>query len=398
MEPMGEAFIPFAKASIGEEEEEAVLKVLRSGWLTSGKECEAFEKEFSQALGYKYALALCSATAGLHLALEALGVKPGDRIITTPYTFASTAGVIRYFGADPVFVDIEEEGLNIDPGQIETTLETLGSEARGIMPVHIAGKPCAMADIERFARSKGVWILEDSAHMVPQQLDASPKGSARVYSFYANKTMTTGEGGMLVTDDEQMATRVGIMRLHGIDRSAWDRYQSNKAKGWFYDIVDSGYKYNLTDLAAAIGRVQLRRVGEFLVRRRNIAHRYIDAFSQYEFLRPPISTNEHAWHLFVLRLELGKIGIDRDDFLRELQNAGIGISVHYRPLHMMSYYRSRYGYKPEDYPRSLAAYLSVMSLPIYPSLTDEQVQFVIDSVVAIGKAHSRRRIYESGRF
>jgi len=383
--------IPFARPSIGREEEEAVLDVLRSGWLTTAGQTMAFEKEFAAYTGASHAMAVNSATAGLHLALEALGIGPGDRVITTPYTFTSSAEVIRYLGADPVFVDIDRDSLTIDPDGIEQEFRK-DPNIRAVIPVHLGGCPCRMDRIMRIAHQYGASVVEDAAHAFPVSTSEGfigCIGDIGVYSFYATKTITTGEGGMVVTEDPEIARRIGVMRLHGIDREVWKRYTAQKAS-WRYDVVEAGYKYNLPDMAAAIGRVQLRKADDFLHRRQQIARRYTDAFEGYSFLRLPGYTDEHAWHLYVLQLRLDRLNIDRDCFIEQLQEMGIGASVHYIPLHIMSYYRERYGYQPQDFPVSMDVFESAVSLPIYPDLNDTQVRRIIDSVIAVGSAACRR--------
>jgi dTDP-4-amino-4,6-dideoxygalactose transaminase len=385
-------FVPFFRPSIGPEEEQAVLAVLRSGWLTTGEVAARFESEFAQYAGVRHALAVSSATAGLHLALEALGVGPGDAVITTPYTFAATAEVVHYLGADPLFVDIQTDTMNIDPEAVEAALERSRREKRrvsAVLPVHVAGLPCDMCSLTGIARRFEVPIVEDAAHAFPVRLGGSFVGSlgdAGVFSFYATKSITTGEGGMLVTDRDDVAARARIMRLHGIDRDVWDRYRSKEA-AWRYDIVAPGFKYNLSDLAAAVGRAQLDKAGDFHQRRSRIARRYLEAFADLDYLRLPTAAENHAWHLFIVRIVAEKLSVDRDGFAQQLTDRGIGISVHFIPLHLMSYYRQRYGLAPESFPRALESYRTCISLPLSPSLSDEEVQRVIDAVVEAGRAH-----------
>ncbi len=381
--------VPFSRPCLGREEEEAVLAVMRSGWLTTGAVAAKFEEEFAHAVGARHALALNSATAGLHLALEALGVGPGSVVLTTPYTFASSAEVVRYLGADPVFVDIEEESLNIDAARLGEELERsvkAGRRVSAILPVHVAGRPCDMEAIGHLSRRHGVPVVEDAAHAFPVlQGDrwVGTQGDAGVFSFYATKTITTGEGGMVVTDRDEVAERIRIMRLHGIDREVWNRYTEPGAS-WRYDVVAPGYKYNLTDIAAAIGRVQLGRAQEFLQRRREIVARYMTALSGLDFLRLPVLVEAHAWHLFIVRVQKDRLSIDRDGFIAELQKRGIGVSVHFIPLHTMTYYRERYRLKPEDFPVSMRCFQSSISLPLSASLTDDDVERVIRAVSEIG--------------
>jgi dTDP-4-amino-4,6-dideoxygalactose transaminase len=385
-------FVPFFRPSLGREEEEEVLSVMRSGWLTTGEQAHSFEKEFASFVGARHALAMCSATAGLHLALEALGVGPGSVVLTTAYTFAATAEVARYLGADPHFVDIDPATLNIDPAALERALEGLRSAGRRVsamIPVHIAGLPCNMDAISHLSLKYGVPVIEDAAHAFPVSQAGrcvGTLGDVGVYSFYATKTITTGEGGMAVTDSDEAARRMRIMRLHGIDRDVWNRY-SAKGASWKYDIVAPGYKYNMTDIAAAIGRVQLRKARGFLELRRAAAQRYMAAFSGLDFLRLPPSADDHAWHLFIIRLETGKLSIDRDRFIELLQQRGIGVSVHFIPLPVMTYYRDRYALKSEDFPETMKAYNACISLPLSASHTAEEIDRVIEAVVEVGESH-----------
>jgi dTDP-4-amino-4,6-dideoxygalactose transaminase len=388
--------IPFHRPSVGVEEEQAVIRVLRSGWLTTAGEARAFEREFAAAVRSEHAIAVNSATAGLHLALEAVGVKAGGRVITTPYTFTSSAEVIRYLGADPLFVDIRPDDLNIDPTAIEEALDrkrrgaTSTSEddepVEAIIPVHIGGQPCEMDTICELAHDAGIPVVEDAAHAFPASYGGKALGTwgeCGVFSFYATKTITTGEGGMVVTDDPDLARRMSVMRLHGIDREVWDRYTA-RSPSWHYQVVEAGFKYNLPDLLAAIGRVQLARADSFLARRREIASAYRAMLGELHYLALPPECETGSWHLFVVRLETDRLSIGRDEFIERLAERGIGTSVHYIPLHLMPYYRDRYRLKPTDFPVSLDAYSRAVSLPIYPELTDEQVARIADAVRAVG--------------
>jgi dTDP-4-amino-4,6-dideoxygalactose transaminase len=370
---------------------------MRSGWLTTAGEARAFEQEFATAVGSRHAIAVNSATAGLHLAVEAAGVRAGDRVVMSPYTFTSTAEVVRYLGADPLFVDIREDDLNIDPDLVATTVEAASQESGGrlsaIMPVHIGGHPCAMDRIGEVAEQYGLAVVEDAAHALPGTLGGRALGTigtAGVYSFYATKTITTGEGGMVVTNDAALAKRMSVMRLHGIDREVWDRYTSTKPS-WQYDVVDAGYKYNMPDILAAIGRVQLRRAEEFRQRRAEIASVYTRHLGDLDYLTCPPDSAESSWHLYVIRLDPERLSIDRDGFVAQLAELGVASSVHYIPLHHMRYYRERYGLKPDDFPVSSRAYMRALSLPIYPGLTDEQVDRVIGAVRSIGDSRYRPR-------
>ena len=367
---------------------------MRSGWLTTGEEAARFESEFARFVGVRHALALNSATAGLHLALEALGVGPGSAVITTPYTFAATAEVIRYLGADPLFVDICRDTLNIDPAGIERAIERCRKDGRRVsaaVPVHIAGLPCDMNAIGQLCGVSRVPVVEDAAHAFPVRTGgrfAGTLGAAGVFSFYATKSITTGEGGMVATDSDEIARRIRVMRLHGIDRDIWDRYTSAGAS-WKYDVVAPGYKYNLTDIAAAMGRVQLKKAERFMERRRSLARRYIDAFAELGFLTLPPDSLEHGWHLFIVRINEEALSIGRDAFIEELRRRGIGASVHFIPLHLMTYYRETYGFRPEDFPVSLACSGTCISLPLSASLSDADAGRVMEAVVDIG-ARNRR--------
>jgi dTDP-4-amino-4,6-dideoxygalactose transaminase len=388
--PRGEpsAFIPFHRPEIGREEEEAVISVLRSGWLTTGGQTKRFEEEFARYVGAPHALALCSATAGLHLSLEALGTAPGTVVVTSPYTFAATAEVARYLGAELAFVDIEEETNNLDPALLEKALHGLAQEGKkvsAIIPVHVAGLSCDMEAISRLASRDGIPVVEDAAHAFPVKSGGrfvGTMGDTGVYSFYATKPITTGEGGMVVTASEEIAKRIRIMRLHGIDRDVWNRYSSADAS-WRYDVVAPGYKYNLTDLASAIGLAQLAKAERNFGRRRELARRYLEGFSDCPSLILPPDREDHGWHLFIVRIRPETLSVDRDAFIEELRTRGIGTSVHFIPLHLMTYYRERYRLKPEDFPVALGNFNTCISLPLFPSLSDAEADRVIRTVQEI---------------
>ncbi len=383
-------FIPFARPVLGAEEEQAVLRVMRSGWLTTGHEAQLFEQEFAEYCGVPHAIAVSSATAGLHLALEALGIQPSDQVAVSPYTFAASAEVIRYLGADPVFVDIEPQSFNIDHDALRRVAARQPIQA--VMPVHVAGYPCRNPEIRDIAAQHGAVVVEDAAHSFPARDDGAIIGSqsdAGVFSFYATKTITTGEGGMLVCTDAEVSQRARVMRLHGIDRPVWNRYRA-PAANHDYEVIAPGYKYNLPDLLAALGRVQLRRAEEFHKRRLHIAEHYLAALADCEELQLPPHDRPQSWHLFILRLRLEKLAIDRDTFIALLGDAGIGSSVHYRPLHLMPYYRQRYALSPGDFPISLDTYRRSVSLPIYPALRDSEVERICIAVRAICRQHRVR--------
>ncbi|MCW7541788.1 DegT/DnrJ/EryC1/StrS aminotransferase family protein [Aquabacterium sp. A7-Y] len=378
-------FLPFALPEIGEEEIAEVVDTLRSGWITTGPKAKRFEAAFVDFLGGAATglegIAINSATAGLHLALEALGIGPGDEVITTTYTFTATAEVVRYLGADVVLVDIDPATLNIDPRAVEAAITP---RTRAIVPVHYAGLAADMTALLALARRHGLRVVEDAAHALPTTLQGQLVGTlgsdATVFSFYANKTITTGEGGMLVTRDPELAQRARVMRLHGMNRDAFDRFTA-KVPSWYYEIVAPGFKYNLTDIAAALGLHQLQRAEGFQRRRTEIARRYREAFADLPLLLPPepAAGDLHAWHLYVVRLADGA-PVSRDAMIEQLFEAGIGCSVHYIPLHLHPYWRDRYDLKPEQFPHSQRAYERSLSLPLYTRMCDADVERVVQAV------------------
>ncbi|MDX9799884.1 MAG: DegT/DnrJ/EryC1/StrS family aminotransferase [Spirochaetia bacterium] len=381
--------IPFALPSIGKEEEDAVIKVLRSKWLTTGKVTEQFEKDFSDRTGASYSVSVNSATAGLHLVLDSLDMERDSYVITTPYTFTATAEVIRYLNLHPLFVDITEDDYNIDPLLIENSIKTGGKKISSILPVHIAGHLCRMDEIMDISRRYDIPVVEDAAHAFPvcdNGKYAGTYGEAGVFSFYATKTITTGEGGMVVTSSDRIARHMRKMRLHGIDKTSWDRNKSND-NNWYYEVKTPGFKYNLTDMASAIGIQQLKKADAFNLRRAEIAAMYNRDFSDYDFITLPPSSKSHCWHLYIIRLNEKKLKITRDEFIKKLLQRGISTSVHFIPLHLMPYYKNAYNLKPDDFPRSMKKYLSSFSLPIYPGLDDYQVERIISSVIDIGTAN-----------
>ncbi|MBV8469218.1 MAG: DegT/DnrJ/EryC1/StrS family aminotransferase [Burkholderiaceae bacterium] len=379
-------FLPFALPEIGEEEINEVVDTLRSGWVTTGPKARKFEQAFAEFLGEPQTecIAVNSATAGLHLALEALGIGPGDEVITTTHTFTATAEVVRYLGADVVLVDIDPATLNIDPKLVEAAITP---RTRAIVPVHYAGLAVDMLAILDIARRHGLRVVEDAAHALPTTLERELIGNmgsdATVFSFYANKTMTTGEGGMLVTRNAELAKRARVMRLHGMNRDAFDRFTA-KVPSWYYEIVAPGFKYNLTDIAAALGLHQLKRLNGFQARREQIAQAYNEAFADLSLILPPQPPegDVHSWHLYVLRLD-DTLEMDRDVFIEQMFARGIGCSVHYIPLHLHPYWRDRYGLRPEQFPHSQKAYERMVSIPLYTAMSDAQVQRVIDAVRGI---------------
>jgi len=377
-------FLPFALPDTDEAEITAVNEVIRSGWLTTGAKTRAFETRFAAYVGAKHAVAVNSCTAAMHLALDAIGVKPGDRVVTTPYTFAATAEVIRYMGAHPVFVDVRPDTLNMDPERLAEAVQR--ERVAAIMPVHIAGEPCAMAELEAVAG--GIPIVEDAAHALPTRYAGELIGHRSqftCFSFYATRTLSTGEGGMLTTNDDAAADRCRMMSLHGISRDAWKRYTAEGT--WAYDIVAPGYKYNMTDVAAALGLVQLDKLERMWSRRVAIARRYDAAFSGVATLEVPVrnANNQHAWHLYMLRVDNERLPGGRDRFIDELRRRNIGASVHFIPLHLHPYYRETYGYQPEDFPIATREFRREISLPIYSRMTDQDVDDVIAAVLDIAR-------------
>jgi dTDP-4-amino-4,6-dideoxygalactose transaminase len=396
-----ELAIPFARPFIGREEEEAALRVLRSGWLTTGAEALAFEREFQEFLqnppgsetgaGSAHpvgdCLAVNSATSGLHLALEACGIGAGDRALVPSYTFTSTAEVLRYLGAEAVFVDVVPGGFHMDPNALEDALAASGAKA--VIPVHFGGLPCDMPAIMDIARRFNIPVIEDAAHSFPSPFPAfaGTIGDAGVFSFYATKTITTGEGGMVVCRDPAIARRVSIMRSHGIDRVVWNRYTGSRAS-WYYEVVEAGYKYNLPDLLAAVGRAQLARAWELLRMRREIATAYDAAFGGDGRLVIPPTGPGDARHLYPLRLNPAALRISRDDFIRKMQEAGVGASVHFIPLHIMPYYKKRYGLAEDDFPETIKSFRQEISLPIWAGMSKGQCAQVISVVQSLAEAYT----------
>jgi len=378
-------FIPFAKPDIGEAEIQAVVEVMRSGWITTGQKCAEFEKRFELLLGEGIAaIAVNSATAGLHLALEAIGIGPGDEVIVPSLTFTATAEVIRYLGGIPVLVDVEPDTLNISPDAIRAAIT---KRTRAIIPVHYAGLPCNMTEILAIAAEYKLRVIEDAAHALPAAHRGNLVGTLAsdvvVFSFYANKTMTTGEGGMAVTRDPDLAKRMRVMRLHGIDRDAFDRFQS-KVPAWYYEVVAPGFKYNLTDIGAAIGLVQLDRLPDFQARRMQLAERYDAALADLPLVIPSRGGegDQHAWHLYVVRLsnDAMRQGFNRGALIDHLSHDGIGTSVHYVPLHRQPYWRDSLGSRSEDFPVSEGAYQAMVSIPLFTVMSDSDQQHIIASL------------------
>ncbi|GDY35258.1 DegT/DnrJ/EryC1/StrS aminotransferase family protein [Acidovorax sp. NB1] len=374
------SFLPFARPDIGPAEIEAASAAMRSGWVTTGPKTKEFEQAFVQYLGGNgiEGIAVNSATAGLHLALEALGIGPGDEVIAPTLTFTATVEVVRYLGADPVLVDVDPVTLNIDPAQIRAAITPA---TRAIMPVHYGGLACPMDKILAIAREHGLKVVEDAAHALPTtwqgQVVGQLQSDVTVFSFYANKTITTGEGGMAVTRDPAIAQRMRVMRLHGMNRDAFDRFTS-KTPAWYYEVVAPGFKYNMTDIAAAMGVEQLARLPGFVQRRQYLAARYRQHLASLPLILPAdaLEGDTHAWHLYVIRLQEGS-RLDRDGVIQALSDRDIGTSVHYVPLHRHPYWRDRYQLTPQMFPHAETAYQSMISIPLFTAMSDADQDRVI---------------------
>jgi dTDP-4-amino-4,6-dideoxygalactose transaminase len=379
------SFIPFAIPDIGEEEINEVIDTLKSGWITTGPKVQRFEKDFAEFIGCKHALAVNSATAGLHLALDAIGLKKGDRVITTPYTFTATAEVVRYFDANVIFSDINPQTYNLCPDLLEKTLERECSQpdhnVKAIIPVHMAGQACEMDRISKLAKKYDLKVIEDAAHALPTTSNGKLIGTLSditVFSFYATKTLATAEGGMVCFKDESYAKRIKVMRLHGFDRDAWDRYNTNQAS-WAYGVVAPGYKYNMTDISASMGIHQLAKMTKFHKRRVEIAQKYNQAFKELKGVQIPFIQNpndKHAYHLYIIQVEAKK----RDSLIEKMKEKGVGCSVHFIPLHIQPYWKEQYQLKESDFPISYDSFQKSISLPIYTKMSDEQVNKVISSL------------------
>lgn len=379
------AFLTFARPDITEAEIEAVTHAMRSGWLTTGPNAVAFEREFAEFLGTdSHAVALNSATAGLHLAFEAIGIGPGDEVLVPTWTFTATAEAVRYLDGDPVMVDVDPHTLCID---LEDAERKVTERTVAIAPVHFAGLGVPNRALTDFARRHGLKVIEDAAHSFPTLNEGALIGThghtATVYSFYATKTMTTGEGGMVITPDADLAARMRKMRLHGIDRDVFDRYTSTKPS-WHYDVVAPGYKYNLTDTAAAMGRVQLQRTPEMVAKRTSIADRFTEALADLPLILPARAPegSSHAWHIYNIRLT-DDAPVGRDRFIELMAEQEVGTSVHFIPLHLHPYWRDTYHLTPEDFPVATEQFKRACSLPIFSAMTDDEVDQVISAVRSI---------------
>lgn len=376
-------FLLFHRPYIAKDEIQEVIDTLKSGWLTTGPKTKQFEKEFASYIGSKHAITVNSGTAALHLALDAIGLKQGERVILPTMTFAATAEAVIYFKAKPVLVDCQKDTFNIDLDQVEEYLDKNPYKVRAIIPVHVAGQPCEMDRVLEIAKRFNLKVIEDAAHALSAKYKErviGRIGDIAAFSFYVTKSITTGEGGMVTTDDDEYAEMIRKMSLHGISKDAWKRYTSEGS--WYYEILRPGYKYNMTDIASAIGIHQLRKCDWFYEKRKEIAQMYTRAFKEMEEIQEPVVKPyiQHAWHLYIIQLDLEKLTIDRARFIQEMKNRNIGTSVHFIPLHMHPYYRKMYGYKPEDFSGAKYVYERIISLPIYPKMKKEDVEDVIWAV------------------
>lgn len=382
--------IPFHRALISDDEINEVVDSMRAGWLTMGPKTVKFEQEFSSAVGATSSVAVSSCTAAMHLALEAIGLGPGDEVIVPDITFTATGEVVCYFKATPVVVDVDDETLAMDPEAFERAITPA---TKAVMPVHYAGQPCDMDAILDIAGRNGLRVIEDAAHALPATFKDRKVGSIgdlTCFSFYATKTLSTGEGGMVTTDNDEWAQRIKTLRLHGISRDAWKRYSSDGS--WFYEVVEAGYKYNMTDIQAALGLAQLAKLDAMHGLREDIARRYTAAFGEVgELLRTPVVRPDRtsAWHLYVIRLNTDALEIDRAGFIDELGSRGVSASVHFIPLHRHPFYRDTFGLDDGPFPVATRAYGEIISLPIFPGMSDEDVEYVVDAVTDTAKRFKR---------
>lgn len=381
--PVRKQFLPPFRHMIGREEIDEVVETLKSDWLTTGPRTHKFEEMFKEYIGCEHALAVSSCTAAMHLALVADNIGKGDEVLTSPFTFAATANVIIHQNAKPIFVDIDERTYNIDPAKIE---EKITDKSKAIMPVHYAGHPCEMDEILRIAKKHGMIVIEDAAHAlgaIYKKRKVGTIGDVTCFSFYATKNLTTGEGGMITTDDNELAEKTEILRLHGMSKDAWKRYSSKGS--WYYEILCPGYKYNMTDLQSAMGIHQLEKLPKMQKRRDEITRRYNEAFSDMPEIVTPTARKcvKHAWHLYSVQINSNTLKIDRAKFVEALRAENVGTSVHFIPLHLHPYYRDRYKFKRGDFPNAEHVYDREVSLPVYPRMTDRDVEDVIAAVKKI---------------
>jgi len=386
--PVRKTFLPFSLPLLGEEERNELQKTLDSGWITTGPKTRQFEMDFKKYIGSKYAIAVSSCTAALHLSLAAIGVDDGDEVVTTPFTFAATGNVVVHQKAKPVFVDISKQTLNVDPEKIE---KKITAKTKAIIPVHFAGQPCDMDEILKIARRRGILVIEDAAHAVGAEYKGEKIGTIgdiTTFSFYPIKNITTGEGGMVTTNNKKWADKIRVLSLHGITSNAWKRYSSKGS--WYYEIMFPGYKYNMTDMQASLGIHQLKKLPKFLESRTKFTKIYDKAFNSIpQIILPRVDKKvKHARHLYTVLLNLKSLRINRDDFIKELYAENIGASVHFIPLHLHPYYKKSFGYKKGDFPNAEYIYERIISLPLYPKMCEEDVHNVIEAVEKIIKYYS----------
>jgi dTDP-4-amino-4,6-dideoxygalactose transaminase len=388
-QPVRKEFLPFSLPMLGEEEKAEVLKVLESGWITTGPRTFEFEKKLASYVGASQAIAVSSCTAALHVSLAALGVGRGDEVITSTLTFCSTANVIIHLGAKPVLVDVQQGTLGMDPSHVERSLT---AKTKAIVPVHYAGHPCRMDEIGEIARSKSIHVVEDAAHA----LGAAHKGrkigtvsELTCFSFYPIKNITTGEGGAITLEDEELAKKIRLYSLHGMSKDAWKRYSSKGA--WYYEVLYPGFKYNLTDLQSALGLCQMDKLEDFLARREQIASFYDEAFSQAEELSTLVVEDdvEHSRHLYPILLNLDKLTIDRGRFIEELRAENIGTTVNFVPVHKHPYYRDNFDFGAGDFPVAENAYERLISIPLYPRMTDDDARDVVEAIRKVASHHRK---------
>lgn len=381
--------IPFHKPYITDDEIAGVVEALKSGWLTMGPKTLKFEEEFSSFLGSRHSISLSSCTAALHLALKVIGLDRDDEVIVPTTTFTSTAEVVCYFGAKPVIVDVEKDTHNIDVSEIERAVT---DRTRAIIPVHFAGQPCDMDEILDIAGQRGLKVIEDAAHAVPAKYKdryIGTIGDMTCFSFYATKTLTTGEGGMITTGNDEWAERLRSIRQHGISKDAWKRY--SKEGSWYYEVLEAGYKYNMTDIQASLGLAQLKKQQWMLAERNRIADAYTEAFKHSDLIGVPHvkAQRSSAWHLYIIKLNTEALKTDRAGFIEELKALGIGASVHFIPLHRHPFYRDTFACNEKDFPNAEWVYERSVSLPVYPGMTDEEVDYVIGAVIGVAVKNRR---------
>jgi len=386
---MTDAFIPFHKPFITEEEVEEVSDAIRSGWWTTGPKTMRFEKEFNSFIGSRYSVVTSSWTAAAHLALEAIGLKAGDEVIVPAVTFTATAEIVCYFNAVPVIVDVQKDTFNIDPSEIE---KAVTPKTKAIIPVHYGGNPCDMDEIIAIAQKHNLKIIEDAAHALPAEYKGKKIGTlgdVTCFSFYATKTLATGEGGMLCTDDKDIADRCSIMRLHGINKDAWKRYSAEGS--WYYEVVAPGYKYNFTDIQASLGLAQLNKINLMLEKREKIFNRYNELFSGNDLISTYACKidRKSSYHLYPILLDINRLKISRAQVIDELKDSGIGTSVHFIPLYRHPYYKEAFKLESKDFPVSEYLYPRIITLPIWPGMSEEQIKKVADKVNNITRKNAK---------